>query len=135
MNIFNYTKCAFAYIWFDNKLMLSRRLGKSFKNYYSCAGGKIEKKENILDGLKREIKEECNLNICKNSINLIDCYLLSHRNPPKKIFIFEIKLFKKDFKDVLNLEPHKHSNWKLFTKKDALKLKLMPHIKLYLINL
>jgi len=41
----------------------------------------------------------------------------------------------KTFDGVKNLEPEKHSEWKLYTKKEALKLKLVPFLVQYLKNL
>ncbi len=73
----------------DNKILIAKRLKGEFKGLWEFPGGKIEPQENALEALKREIKEELEIDITINkhfmqieydypSFHLImDCYLCS----------------------------------------------------------
>ena len=63
----------------------------------------------------------------------IDCFVYDRRKI--KAFLFELRLPGWWFNYVQNTEPKKQGPWKLFTIKQALKLKLMPSIKSYLQDL
>ena len=137
MKSFKYQKCAAGYLWFGNEILLAKRINGTFANHYTCPAGKIEDGEDILSGLIREIKEETNFKIKKKQLKLIDCYFLPDRRPPKKVFVFESLLPSNyyDFYFGENPEPHKHEDWMLYTRKEALKLKLMPNLREYLLNI
>lgn len=133
MNIFNYRKCAVVILWVEGKIMLCRRKTGKFEGHFGCAGGKIEKNEDILDGVRREFFEETGAYLYAGGVKLIDCYVIPKAE--QKIFIFENvqpEFFKVNIQDT---EPDKHSPWIFYTKKEALKLNLMPYIREYLENI
>lgn len=127
----NFQKVGVAVIWCGKKILLSERLKKgAYKGYYGATGGKIEKNEDIVDGTVREVYEEAGCYIYDGSLRLIDCFILhKHR---KKVFIFEAVQETIFFDKVKDVEPEKHSPWKLYSKKEALELNLMPYLRLYL---
>ena len=47
----------------DGKILLLKRNVEPFKGYWHVAGGHVDNKENFKDALKREYKEETNLEI------------------------------------------------------------------------
>jgi len=55
-----------AFILKDKKILIVKKssLEKIDAGLWTVPGGKIEKNEPIIDGLKREIKEEVNLDVC-----------------------------------------------------------------------
>lgn len=132
MNCNNYRKVVHAAIWFGNKIALSKILKECYhKNYWSDAGGKVEKDESLIYAVYRETLEETGLDLLFNQFELIDCYIYPKRK--LKTFLFEVKFKRGLFSEMLNSEPHKHSEWSLFTKQEALKLRLlMPSVRYYL---
>lgn len=54
----------------DNKYLLIREDKKNWFNGWIFPGGKVEEGENIEDAALRELKEEINLDINKNQLNL-----------------------------------------------------------------
>lgn len=59
----------------DNKLFMGRKDPKKGGVYIDCwhiPGGKIEKNENNIDALKREILEETGIDISKYKMELVD---------------------------------------------------------------
>lgn len=47
----------------NNKILLAKRVKNPFKNYWCLPGGHVELFEKIENAIKREIKEELNINI------------------------------------------------------------------------
>ena len=123
-----YIKSAAVMIWFGNKLMMCKRLPtcKRFINRWGVPGGKVDGKECVITAAQRELFEETGLNVERFLFKLID----SHREGVFKCFVFKIELPIEYFKEVKNTEPHKHTDWQLFTKKEALALPtLMPALR------
>lgn len=120
-----------ALIWFDNKVLLGKRKNtKSFNDYYDGVGGKLEDGELPLDAIIREIKEEAGLTIYWPT--LINSDLFISQDGERQIFIYETWLPLKEFKNVKNMEPNKKYEWKLFSREEALKLKLIPRLNYYI---
>lgn len=44
----------------EGKICIGQRMRDPFKGYFECPGGKVEKGESLLEGLKRELFEEGN---------------------------------------------------------------------------
>lgn len=129
-----YIRVCHLSIWFGNKIALSRVVKKAYyKGFWSDAGGKVEEYEHIEAALKREVKEEMGIDIENTNFRLVDCFLYDKRKI--KSFLYELNLPDWWFNYVKNTEPHKQGPWKLFTLKQALKLKLMPSVKAYLTSL
>jgi len=67
-----------------NKILItSRPKGKFLSGFYELPGGKLKKNESFIDCIKREIKEEINLQIHENELRNLD--LITHKY--KKIII------------------------------------------------
>lgn len=127
----DYQPCAACIIWFGDKLMLTERKTKVFNGYMGVVGGKIDAGETVLQGLNREIEEETDYH-CVNPIRLFDCYMVPEYQ--HKIFVFDASEPKDNFGWIRNVEPQKHTDWQLFTREEALKLKLVPFLRHYLTN-
>ena len=129
----NFQKVVHAAIWFGDKLMLSQVVKNCYhKGFWSDVGGKVEKGEFIERALVREVQEESGLFFPPESFVFIDCFIYPKRE--LKCFLYEVHLPVLSFREVKNVEPHKQSDWQLFTHKQALKLKLMPSVEFYLKN-
>jgi len=61
-----------------NKILItSRPKAKFLRGFYELPGGKLKKNESFIDCIKREIKEEINLQIHDNEIRNLD--LITHK--------------------------------------------------------
>ena len=110
-------------------MLTKRRKTKTFSGYYALVGGKIDAGEDGIAAAKREMLEETNY--YPQAMDLTDCFV----DGEFKCFFFEINLPMYRFRDIKNLEPKKHSPWKLYTINEALKLeKLMPSLRTILLE-
>jgi len=134
MNPNDYKKVVHCIMWFDDLVLLSERIeeGDPFKGYWQDPGGKMEKGEIPSEAAFREVMEESGMEPWGAKFNFIDCFIFEDKKI--KSFIFEMKYNKYHYSNVENREPDKQSDWKLFTKEEALKLKLMPSVRYYLEN-
>ncbi len=134
MDINSYQRVCHSALWFGKKLALAKVLKEAYhKGWYCDSGGKIEKGESVLQAVQRETEEETGLYIPTCLFEFIDCYIYDERKI--KTFLFEVHLHEHNFQRMENTEPTKLSPWKLYTVKQALKLKLMPSVRNYLENL
>jgi 8-oxo-dGTP diphosphatase len=69
----------------DNKLLLIKRGLNPFKDFWALPGGYVSWDESVEDTVKREIKEETNLDV--SNIKLIGVYSLPERHPKQVINI------------------------------------------------
>jgi ADP-ribose pyrophosphatase YjhB (NUDIX family) len=58
-----YSVCVDGLYVKDDKLLLLKRNVEPFKGYWHVVGGHVEENETLTDALKREFKEETNLDI------------------------------------------------------------------------
>lgn len=103
---------------------LSERLGSYETHKFACPGGMYEYDDlNFVVAIQRELREETGLNI--DHTRICDVFYTSEHIGGKSdmTFWFYVKLTENEIP--LNLEPHKHGNWKFYTFEDALKLPLM----------
>lgn len=115
--------------WFGEKIALSQVVKEAYhKGYWSDAGGKVEPGETWIEAAKREFQEEMGLRLM-NPV-FVDFFIYTERQI--KTCLFKVNYSSRSFRLVLNKEPDKQSEWRLFTPKEALKLKLMPSVKNYL---
>ncbi len=86
----------------DNKILVSEGFDKVKKQtFYRCLGGGIEFLETSQEALKREYKEELNINIevekfCGISENI---FTYQGKNAHEIIFYYNIKINENDFKE------------------------------------
>jgi ADP-ribose pyrophosphatase YjhB (NUDIX family) len=95
----------------NNFLLLKRNKKANFGNTWSIVSGGIEENEPTLDGIKRELKEETQIN-CKN----IDFRLLEEQNNvivPK--FYFYLGYCDKEYQCILDME---NTNYGWFNMKN-----------------
>ncbi len=56
----------------NSKVLLIKRQGRLFPNYWSLSGGQVEEGEDVITTIKREIKEEINcMFIPKTDVNVV----------------------------------------------------------------
>ena len=72
----------------DGKVLLLKRANEPFKGRWGLVGGAVEKGETLIQALKREFKEETNLDIEVGK--LIDTRIEKTFDRTKKIFTFEV---------------------------------------------
>lgn len=134
MNLNDYRRVVHCATWFDDKIMLSHVLKKSWhEGFWGTPGGKVENGEGLLEAVCREFHEETGFNFPSSFYQFTDCFFFPERKI--KTFLFSVQTDKYLFQYIHNPEPDKQSNWELFTIEEALKLKLMPSVKHYLENL
>jgi 8-oxo-dGTP diphosphatase len=112
----------------DGKYLVLKRSSnnKSFIGYWELPGGKLELGEEPKEGLKREVKEETNLEINVNSPIFV---YLETAKINAYVTIFDCDFVSGEIK--LSFE---HSDYKWATKEELLEMKLEPRLKDYLKN-
>lgn len=131
-----FRKVVHAMFFFENHIALSKRLKDGFhKGFWQDVGGKVEDGESLMQAIQRETIEETGLYVHPSHFELQDCFIYLERGI--KTFLFKVDGEKVGylFRDMKNTEPHKHSDWQLFTKNEALKLKLLPSVRHFLESL
>ncbi len=82
----------------DNKICVGQRKSKPFKGYLECPGGKVEINESLLEGLKRELKEE-------GDAVIKEAYYITHYIVDNEHGLFRLHWFKtsliNDFKPII----------------------------------
>ena len=97
------------YIICDNKILMTKRsINKSHPNMWEIPGGCSQKGEESFDTLKREMKEEINLNINHKNTKLIDT-----------------KLYKKQFIDIYQTKTNININNIKLQKEEVSEIKLI----------
>lgn len=105
-----------------DSLWLSQRINTAnFQGKWQCAGGKLEKDENPLDGGLRELKEETNLEIDRVRVRF--CGQVNDDPTTKTCFIYYIDL---NESEIPVRTENKNTDWVLLPYDEALKLDLMP---------
>lgn len=115
----------------DNKILLQRRLNTGYyDDYLTLPGGHVESDETVLNCVCREVKEELNLDITED---MLDLYCIIDRQNPDKTkryinFIFTIKHKNIDIKNIQNNEPNKCSEL-VYCESSKLQDDVIPYIK------
>lgn len=103
-----------------------------WKGKYVVPGGHIELGETIEEALRREIKEETNLDIYDIDLIIIQNFIFGEEFHEKKHFIFlDYACKTNDSKVILNKEG---TNYKWVTLDEALKLPLEPYTKILILK-
>lgn len=90
-------------------------------DFWTLPVGKVKEGQNIIDGLKEEMLEECNLQIEKcNELAVVDLYYNRDGNDVKVIsHLFDVLKYTGEMK---NNEPHKHREQLFMSLEDIKKL-------------
>ena len=86
----------------DNKLLVSEGFDNVKKEtFYRCLGGGIEFLEKSTDALKREFKEEINIDIViKNLLGISEnIFTYEGKNAHELVFYYNINILGKDYKE------------------------------------
>jgi ADP-ribose pyrophosphatase YjhB (NUDIX family) len=88
--------------------------------FWTIPVGKVEHGQNIIDGLKQELKEECNIDVIEAKELMVRKYKYDRRVRVVTVtsHLFEITKYKGTIK---NNEPHKHSKQLFMSIKDIKK--------------
>lgn len=114
------TACAFIHHTFDSvdKVFLPKRAStkKFLPNVYELPGGHIEYGEDIVEGLKREIKEEFDMHIKVGD----PYYVFTYDNEVKESHSIEVVYFATFIDPIENikLQPEDHSEYGWYTKEE-----------------
>jgi len=93
----------------EGKILIGKRTG-THAPYYSIPGGNLELGENFEDGAKREIKEECNLDLEDLNVIAVTNNLETFR--AEGLHYISIILLTTRFSGELkNMEPQKCEEW------------------------
>ena len=76
-----------AYIPFDDKLLLNKRIDEPYKNMWSLVGGHLELGETIEECIVREVKEETTLEATFVALRGIASEIISEQGKPIDHFI------------------------------------------------
>lgn len=76
--------------------------------------------------------EETGIYLLQSNFEIVDSFIYPERKI--KTFIFNVSLEHYHLSQIKNTEPKKHTHWQWFTKKEALKLNLIPSVRCYLEN-
>ena len=114
------------------RILLTRRKRacSGFVGYHAVPGGAVDDNEFISRAIQRELREETELNLLPIDYELIECI----EEGEWQCFFYETTLSEYRFDEIKNVEPSKHTPWKLYTIEEALKLKLIPSIRQILLT-
>lgn len=74
-----------AIIISQNKVLLGKRLSDPFRGYWALFGGYVEWDESVEEAMKREVKEESDLNVL--NYKLVGIYSQPSRHPKQAITV------------------------------------------------
>lgn len=125
---FLYPKNAVAsIIKFKDKYLFQLRDKKNnifFPNMWGLFGGAVEVNESYLDGLKREVSEELNINITNKEIKFVTNISFEIKKKCIERYIFVFKLNNEEFKKLKISEGQKIG---LFNKNEIKKIQVVPY--------
>lgn len=104
---------------------------KAFPGLWDFPGGKVEKDEELLASLIREVREETSLAI--NSTGVVYEYEASLQDRPVRFVLHEVVVIAGDPTHVVI--GAEHSEFRLATKEEIMQLSTMPYMKSYLESL
>lgn len=114
-------KVVAAFIINDNKFLVSKRAHGELKDFWEFPGGKIESNEDINTAIKREIKEELNLNV--SPVLIINTFV--HKYSFGEIHLTLIKCRLSDNNENINSDGS-HTEYKWISIKQSEKLRFAP---------
>ena len=109
----------------DQILLLKRNNTGYMDGYYSFPGGHIEEGESAIEAVIREGKEEINVDVKKEDLNLI---LTMHRKTSEREYLDLFFEAKKYTNEINNNEPEKCSEL-VFKSINDLPLNIVPYIQ------
>ena len=107
----------------QNKILLIRRSysDDSFAGWWDLPGGNVDKNENLIFSLARELREETKLKVKPSLLRAFHMWV-----PSKKYVL--IGYTTKNFAGTVKLS-HEHPEYKWVTLQQALKMKIQPIIR------
>ena len=72
-------------------MITSRPSKKPFAGFYEFPGGKVKKKELLIEALKRELKEELSIKININKVIFLYSYQVKRRREVINLFFFFLR--------------------------------------------
>ena len=125
---FLYPKNAVAgIIIVNNKFLLQLRDNKNnifFPNFWGLFGGAINESEKYLDGLNREIQEEVNLNISKKKKKFVTNTTFEIKKKKIERYVYSLEISEQESKKI---EINEGQNFKLFTREELQKIRIVPY--------
>jgi mutator protein MutT len=114
----------------DGKFLILRRTENetAFPGLWDFPGGKLEHGEDAIQSLAREVKEETGLAI--QIKNAEGTYKSNLNDRPVKFVVYAVNVVSGDPEHVVLSE--EHSEFRLATTEEILKLKTMPYLPKYL---
>ena len=115
-----------AIIYHEDKYLLQKRDNKKnifFPNLWGVFGGTIEKNEKPIDGIKRELKEELNLNF-KITKEFLKQIIETKYFKPQRTRLFFICKLPNDFKKIIKL--NEGADLKFFNLHQINSLRMVP---------
>jgi len=113
-------------------VLLHRNNNKSQGNTWGIPSGKVNKNEDLLSAMVRELFEETNIQLDHCQINFFTKTFVKYSDLDFVYYIFYSKL---KCKPKIEIEPNEHNDYRWVSPKDALKLPLVQDldecIKLY----
>lgn len=111
------------------KFFLSKRLDskKPFFNYWQCPGGGVEPNENLKEAACRELSEEMGINVSPTDLTHISTRIRKYKNGVRyKAINYHLEL--SPYSNPEQTEPHKSSEWELFSLDEIESLEIIPGI-------
>lgn len=111
------TACAFIHK--NNTVFIARRAAtkKFLPNKFELPGGHIEYGENIVEGLKRELREEFKIEVEVGEPFYVFTYINTNKNTHSIEVIYLCRL--KDPSGSIQLNPEDHSEYRWLTEEEA----------------
>lgn len=126
-----YDKSAVILMIKEGNVILSKRTNtKTYRGYWQCPGGSIEKDEEPLVAAQREFYEETGIGLQDSRFELLT--VMNGNQCPSVKQLYWYRVFLRPGEIPKNKEPEKQEDWQSFTIKDALNLKVVPSTELIL---
>lgn len=115
---------------FKGKILLLKRIeNKSYPGLWGIPTGKVEKNEDEIRAMVRELYEETKILMSSDNLDLINTYHIINN---EMSFIYTVYLCKLEIIPNIETNPKEHTRFSWFSYDDTLKLDLVPDLDLCL---